>query len=204
MRLVIGLGNPGKEYDGTRHNVGFEVVDAIAEKLGWVGKGQFNRMAKTVFDGLAVDGMLNLMSKSGTEKVVLLKPMTYMNDSGRSVSSALNYFKLTPAEVIVIVDEMALPCGQIRLRPDGSDGGHNGLKSVQQMLGTNRYPRLRMGVDLPPPYMQGRDYVLGRFTAEQRPKIDSAVNKACGCVTTWIDEGVVKAMNVYNAVVSGQ
>lgn len=197
MRLVVGLGNPGKDYDGTRHNVGFEVIDALAEKLGWASKGQFNRQAKSAFEGLALDGQLTRLT-GGTEKIVLLKPLTYMNESGRSIVGAMNFYKLTPGELIVIVDEMALLPGQIRLRPDGSDGGHNGLRSVQQMLSTNRYPRLRVGVGQPPPYMQGRDYVLGKFTPEQRPLIDQSVAKSAGCVVTWADEGVVKAMNVFN------
>ena len=160
MKLVVGLGNPGPEYAGTRHNVGFDVVDAFAERMGWVGKGDFNRRAKSAFDGLVIDGMLSLHETGGVEKVVLLKPMTYMNVSGRSVRAAVDFFKLAPPEVLVIVDELALPCGAIRLRPDGSDGGHNGLKSIKQMLGTDQYPRLRIGVDSPAPQMAGRDYVL--------------------------------------------
>ncbi len=153
MKLIVGLGNPGQQYVDTRHNVGFDVVDKVAEKLGWVRSGEFNRSAKTSFSGLIMDGVVSLHSTGGTEKLVLCKPMTYMNESGQCVAGALNFFKLTPAEVLVIVDELALPCGAIRLRPDGSDGGHNGLKSIQQMLGTNRYPRLRIGIDPPPPPM---------------------------------------------------
>ena len=201
MKLIVGLGNPGSEYAGTRHNVGFDVVDAVAERLGWVRPGDFNRAAKTAFDGLMVDGMLNL-SAGGVEKVLLLKPTTYMNVSGKSVAAAMNFYKLTPPEVLVIVDELALPCGKIRLRPDGSDGGHNGLKSVKQMLGTDRYPRLRIGIDAPNsssgPQMAGKDYVLARFTAEQKPLMTSAINKAAGCVATWADDGIVKAMNQFN------
>jgi peptidyl-tRNA hydrolase, PTH1 family len=197
MKLVVGLGNPGKEYDGTRHNVGFEVIDALAEKLGWASKGQFNRQARSTFDGLVLDGQLIRLT-GGTEKIVLLKPVTYMNESGRSIVGAMNFYKLTPGELIVIVDEMALLPGQIRLRPDGSDGGHNGLRSVQQMLSTIRYPRLRVGVGQPPPYIPGRDYVLGKFSPEQRPLIDQSVAKSAGCVVTWADEGMTKAMNVFN------
>lgn len=200
MKLVIGLGNPGSEYAGTRHNVGFDVVDAIAERLGWVRKGEFNRMAKTAFDGLVVDGVLSLHSTGGTEKVLLIKPMTYMNVSGKCVAAAMNFYKLTPPEVLVIVDELALPCGSIRVKLDGSDGGHNGLKSVQQMLGTNKYPRLRIGIDPPPPGFAGRDYVLGKYSPEQKPLIESAIQRASGCVVTWIDQGIVKAMNQFNSM----
>lgn len=199
MRLVIGLGNPGPEYVGTRHNVGFDVIDAVAERLGWVRKGEFNRSAKTAFDALVVDGMLSLHTTGGTEKVLLMKPMTFMNLSGKSVAAAMNFYKLTPSELLVIVDELALPSGTIRLKPDGSDGGHNGLKSVQQMLGTNKYPRLRIGIDSPPPPVAGRDYVLGKYSPDQKPLIESAINRAAGCVVTWADAGVVKAMNQFNS-----
>jgi PTH1 family peptidyl-tRNA hydrolase len=192
------LGNPGSEYVGTRHNVGFEVIDAVAERLGWVGIGEFNRRAKSAFEALTVDGMLNRSSTTGVEKVVLMKPMTFMNVSGKAVRAAMDFFKLTPPEVLVIVDELALPCGKLRLRPDGSDGGHNGLKSIKQMLGTDKYPRLRVGIDPPPSQMAGRDYVLGRYTPDQRPLMDAAVAKAAGCVATWADEGIVTAMNRFN------
>jgi peptidyl-tRNA hydrolase, PTH1 family len=199
MKLVVGLGNPGIEYVGTRHNVGFEVVDAVAERLGWVGPGEFERRAKSSFDGLVIDGMLSLHSTGGTEKLVLLKPMTYMNVSGKSVRAAMDFFKLVPSEVIVIVDELALPCGKLRLRPDGSDGGHNGLKSVQQMLGTKAYPRLRVGIDAPPPQMAGKDYVLGKYTPEQKAVMKTFLARAAGCVATWADEGITMAMNRFNS-----
>lgn len=200
MKLIVGLGNPGSEYVGTRHNVGFDVLDAVAERLGWIRPGEFNRMAKSAFDGLAVDGMLNLTA-GGIEKVVLLKPLTYMNVSGKSVRAAVDFYKLTPAEVLIVVDELALPCGRLRLRPDGSAGGHNGLKSVEQMLGTDRYPRLRVGIDPPPPQVAGKDYVLGRFSPEQKPLIAKAIGKAAGCVATWADDGIVRAMNQFNETV---
>lgn len=198
MKLIVGLGNPGSDYVGTRHNVGFEVIDAVAERLGWVNKDEFNRRAKSAFDSLVVDGMLNLSTSGGVEKLVLLKPVTYMNVSGKAVRAAMDFFKLTPPEVLVIVDELALPCGKLRLRPDGSDGGHNGLKSIKQMLGTDKYPRLRVGIDAPPPQMAGKDYVLGRYSPEQKPLMAAAVAKAAGCVATWADEGIVKAMNRFN------
>jgi peptidyl-tRNA hydrolase, PTH1 family len=207
MFLVAGLGNPSKEYDATRHNVGFEVVDALAEKLGWVGKGQFDGRAKRAFEGLVIEGMIQTsagqVTAGSNEKVLLLKPQTYMNLSGRSIQSAMAFYKLTPEQLIVIVDELALPCGAIRLRKAGSDGGHNGLKSVQQMLSTINYPRLRVGIDLPPPGFAGRDYVLGRFTPQQRPLIDQAVNKSTGCIVTWIDKGIDAAMNQFNVKDSG-
>jgi PTH1 family peptidyl-tRNA hydrolase len=198
MKLIVGLGNPGKEYVGTRHNVGFEVIDALATRLGWVNNHGFDQAAKSAFEGLIFDGMLNLHSGAGMEKIVLLKPMTYMNVSGRSVSAAMNFFKLSPSEVLVVVDEMALPVGKIRLRGEGSDGGHNGLKSVQQMLGSTKYPRLRIGVGTPPPPIAGRDWVLGRFNPDEKPLADASIVRAAGCCVTWADDGLNRAMNLFN------
>jgi peptidyl-tRNA hydrolase, PTH1 family len=198
MKIVVGLGNPGPEYAKTRHNVGFDVVDALAERLGWVPLGDFDRMARTKFDGLAFDGVVQ-RSVGEPEKVMLLKPLTYMNVSGRSVGQAVNFFRLLPGDVMVIVDELALPCGTIRLRATGSDNGHNGLKDVRRALGTQDYPRLRIGIDAPPPYVPGKDYVLQKFTPEQRAKVDGSIGRAAGAVLTWIDLGIHAAMNGFNA-----
>src|SRR4051812_10053293 len=137
MRLIVGLGNPGREYVGTRHNVGFEVLDQFASRLGWIGSpGDFDRMAKSKFDGLALDGSATL-SGGGSEKVLLLKPTTFMNLSGRSVQAAMAFYQLAPADVMIVLDDLALPCGKLRIRANGSDGGHNGLKDIQRALGTN-------------------------------------------------------------------
>jgi PTH1 family peptidyl-tRNA hydrolase len=198
MRLIVGLGNPGSEYVGTRHNVGFEVVDAVAERLGWMPAGQFERVAKSKFEALVFDGVVEKSDGKGGEKVLLLKPMTYMNLSGRSVQAAMAFYQLTPAEVMVVVDELALPCGSIRIRPGGSDGGHNGLKDVKRALGTDQYPRLRVGIDPPPARVPGRDYVLGAFTAEQRKLVDPAIARAAGACVTWADKGLATAMNQFN------
>ena len=197
MKLIVGLGNPGSEYVGTRHNVGFDVIDGVAERLGWIRPGDFDRVAKSAFDGLVVDGVLN-RSGGGIEKCLLLKPLTYMNVSGKSVRAAMDFYKLTPPEVLIVVDELALSCGRLRLRPDGSAGGHNGLKSIEQMLGTASYPRLRVGIDSPPPQIAGKDYVLARWTPEQLPLIKTAIARAAGCVATWADDGIVRAMNQFN------
>ena len=199
MRLVVGLGNPGREYVGTRHNVGWEVLDALAGKFGWAfSPGDFERLARTKFDGLTMDGTVSLPSGQ-TEKVLLLKPTTYMNLSGRSVRAAMDFYQLSPPDVMVVLDEMALPCGKVRLRPGGSNGGHNGLKDVERALGTNQYPRLRLGVDAPPPRVPGRDYVLGRFSEEQRKQVDPAVKRAAEALIVWMDKGVEVAMNQFNA-----
>jgi len=198
MRLVVGLGNPGPEYVGTRHNIGFQVLDELAARLGWIAKpDDFNRLAKSRFSALTLDGSINRAS-GDSEKVMLLKPTTYMNLSGRSVQPAMAFYQLTPADVMVIVDELALPCGKLRIRKGGSSGGHNGLKDVERALGTSEYPRLRIGIDPPPGRVPGRDYVLGKFSEEQRQKIDPAIERATSALVTWIDKGINTAMNQFN------
>jgi peptidyl-tRNA hydrolase, PTH1 family len=198
MRLIVGLGNPGREYVGTRHNVGFDCVDVLAQKLGWVGDVDgFNKLARTKFDGLALDGSMSIHS-GGTEKVLLLKPATYMNLSGRSVRAAMDFYQLAPAEVMIVLDDLALPVGKIRLRPGGSSGGHNGLKDIERMLATSDYPRLRIGIDPPPENVPGKAYVLGRWSPEQKEKITQALARACDAIRTWIERGIGPAMNEYN------
>lgn len=200
MKLVIGLGNPGREYAATRHNVGFDCVDQLAARLGWVNKPeQFDTQARTKFEALVMDGTISLASGGGSEKLLLAKPMTYMNLSGRTVQAAMSFYQLTPADLIVVLDDIALPCGKIRIRPGGSSGGHNGLKDIERALGTSQYPRLRIGVDAPPPRVPQADYVLGKFTPDQRRLIDPALGRAGGAVVTWIDKGIEPAMSQFNA-----
>lgn len=198
MKLVIGLGNPGREYAGTRHNIGFELVDQLAARLGWIGSAdQFNARAKTKFDALALDGIVTIAS--GSDKLVLLKPMTYMNLSGRTVQAAMSFYQLAPPDVMVVLDDLALPCGKIRIRPAGSSGGHNGLKDIERALGTSQYPRLRIGIDAPPPRVPQVDYVLGKITPAQREWVDPALGRAAGAVLTWVDKGIDAAMSQFNA-----
>ena len=200
MKLIVGLGNPGREYVGTRHNVGWEVVDALATRLGWIAKPEeFNRVARTNFDGLTLDGSVSLHSTGGTERLMLLKPTTYMNVSGRSVQPAMAFYQLAPADIVVVLDDLALPAGRLRFRKGGSSGGHNGLKDIERALGTSEYPRLRIGIDPPPEFLSGKDYVLGKFTGEQRKLIDPAIERAASALVTWIEKGVNAAMNQFNA-----
>src|SRR4051794_28367336 len=145
MKLIVGLGNPGREYASTRHNVGFEVVEQLAKRFAWTSSAaEFDRVARSRFDGLAMDGTISVHS-GGVEKILLLKPMTYMNDSGRSVQAALAFYQIEPADMLVVLDDLALPCGKIRLRAGGSSGGHNGLRDIERAIGSDRYPRLRIG-----------------------------------------------------------
>ncbi len=199
MRLVVGLGNPGKEFVGTRHNVGWEILEELAYRAGWVAKpADFDAAAKKKFDGLVLDGTVSLHS-GPAEKIVLLKPMTYMNLSGRAVSAAAGFFQIPPQDLIVLLDDIALPAGKIRIRAGGSSGGHNGLKDIERAIGTDQYPRLRLGIDAPPPYIQGADYVLGKFTEEQRRLVDPAVQRAAKAVLAWVEKGLQAAMNEFNA-----
>ena len=198
-RLVVGLGNPGREYAGTRHNIGFEVIDRLAGRLGLTfGAGEFDRLAKAKFDGLAMDGTL-LTSAGNSEKVLLLKPLTYMNLSGRSVQAAMAFYQLTPKEIMIVLDDLALPCGKVRLRANGSSGGHNGLKDIERALGTSDYPRLRLGIDAPPSRVPGKDYVLGKFSDVQISMIEPAIIRATSAVLDWVESGLQSAMNRFNA-----
>lgn len=186
MKLIIGLGNPGPEYDDTRHNVGFVVLDRLARRYAP------GAIARSHFQGAAIDTMI------GDEKAVLIKPLTFMNRSGQCVNEAVTFFKVNPAEdVMVVVDDVALPCGTIRLRPEGSAGGHNGLADIEQKLGSAVYPRLRIGIDQPGRIPQ-KDYVLGRFRDDQRTQMESAVNDAVDAVACWCTSGLSEAMNRFN------
>lgn len=198
MKLVVGLGNPGSQYAGTRHNIGWEALDHLARRLGWIGSGDdFNRVARTKFNGLALDGSVDLDGTS--DKLLLLKPTTYMNLSGQSVRAAAAFYQLSPADLMVVLDDLALPCGKIRLRASGSNGGHNGLRDIERALETDQYPRLRIGIDPAPPRVPGRDYVLGRFTEDQRKRIDPAIERSAAAIELWMKSGIASAMNRFNA-----
>jgi PTH1 family peptidyl-tRNA hydrolase len=187
MKIVVGLGNPGLEYQRTRHNVGFDGIDRLARRVCAASQAPRAR-----FQALALEG------EAGGEKVLLLKPVTYMNLSGSTVSEAVRFFKLDPSnDLLVLVDDIALPCGSIRLRGDGSAGGHNGLADIEAKLGTNRYARCRIGID-PPGQIPQRDYVLGRFREDQQPLVDAAVSTAAEAAECWISRGLVEAMNRFN------
>ncbi len=185
MKLIVGLGNPEAQYDGTRHNVGFMVLDALAERYGVkIRRKKFNALAEEVL--------------SGDDKLLLLKPQQYMNRSGHAVATAAGFYKLDPVDVLVVTDDMALATGQLRLRPKGSAGGHNGLKDIMAHLGTDLFPRLRVGVGSCG-QRDAADYVLSRFDAEERDVIDQAAAIAVKAIDCWVTEGVQAAMTQYNA-----
>ncbi|MCE0482646.1 MAG: aminoacyl-tRNA hydrolase [Methylacidiphilales bacterium] len=185
FRLIIGLGNPGPEYLFTRHNVGFLVLDAWADEEGMAFRDERSRHAKVA--------ALN----SGER---LVKPMTYMNESGRAVTAWLDWLKLTIQDLLVVVDDVALPLGQIRLRPEGSSGGHNGLKSIETHLGTNSYARLRCGVDPVPTGWAMDRWVLSRFRTEEEDALGRMIRTARMAIDCCQREGIAVAMNRFNGV----
>lgn len=186
MKLVVGLGNPGRKYEGTRHNVGFEVVYELARR--WAGGNR----PKTSFQGELVDATV------GRERSVLLCPQTFMNRSGHSVVLARDFYKLTNDELLVICDDFALPLGQMRCRPKGSSGGQNGLKDIIRALGTEDVPRLRVGIGPVPPAWVTADFVLSKFSKDEQSEIGVTVQRAADAVETWAQEGIAACMNRYN------
>jgi len=199
MKLVVGLGNPGLEYVGTRHNIGYVVVDLLATRLGFCGSvDEFNRTARERFCALSLHGNCTLPTGAFV-KVLLLKPLTYMNLSGRSVQQAMAFYQLTPADIMVVLDDLALPCGRIRLRAGGSDGGHNGLRDIERAIGSDQYPRLRLGIDPPPQFVLQKDYVLARFSESQQQLMKTSADRAASAIACWLASGVELAMNRFNA-----
>lgn len=189
MKLVVGLGNPGPEYDHTRHNVGFVVLDRLARRHADPSTGA---IARARFHGSLLEAAV------GDEKVLLLKPLTFMNRSGQSVGEAVAFYKIDIArDLLVIVDDVALPCGAIRLRAEGSAGGHNGLADIEQKLGTADYPRLRIGIDAPGDIPQ-KSYVLGRFGPEQLQALEPALEESVKAAECWCVNGIDRAMNRFN------
>lgn len=184
--LIVGLGNPGEKYENTRHNVGFQVVDELAER-------QNAPVQKLKFKALT-----NLLTISG-EKVLVMKPVTYMNLSGEAVRPAADFYKIPPERILVISDDTALDLGKLRIRTKGSAGGHNGLKNIIQHLGTDQFPRVRVGVGQKPhPDYDLADWVLGKFQGEAKKVMDEAVKRAADAVECVLKEGADRAMNRFN------
>ncbi len=184
MYIIAGLGNPGAKYEGTRHNVGFSVIDALAEAHNI-------SVDKKQFKGLTGRGVI------AGQQVLLLKPLTFMNLSGESLRAAFDFYKPDTDQVLVIFDDISLEIGQLRIRKKGSAGGHNGVKSIITHLGTTEFPRIKVGVGEP---ARGElvDFVLGRFHGEDVAVMKEAVKTAAGAVETFLTEGPESAMNLYN------
>ena len=186
MKLVAGLGNPGREYTGTRHNVGFEVVDLLARRhhLLWPAK----------FDGPSVEARW----RRPDVDVLLVKPLTYMNLSGRAVSDLLRFYKIEVPDVLIVSDDVNLPLGRLRVRATGSEGGHNGLRSIAESLGTIDYARLRIGVGRGDIRRDLGDHVLARFEPDEQAGIEDAIARAADAVESWIVDGLARVMNTFN------
>ena len=186
MYLIAGLGNPGKQYENTRHNAGFMALDALADQLG-------TSIEEKKHEALCGKGLI------GGEKVILLKPQTFMNLSGESIRAAADFYKVDPDHIIVIYDDISLEPGQLRIRKKGSAGGHNGIKSIIAHLGTQEFPRIKVGVGAKPDRMDLADYVLGHFSQIESRVMDDAAKEAGQAAQAMILDGIEAAMNRYNS-----
>ena len=184
--MIVGLGNPGKEYEFTRHNVGFRATDLVAGLL------------KTKIDRLKFKALTRLVNYSG-QKILLVQPQTYMNASGAAVGALASYYKVKPERIIVIFDDISLPPGRIRVRKDGSAGGHNGIKSIIQSLGSDQFPRVKVGVGAKPhPDYDLADWVLSKFSAQEEKALAPALENAANAALLIMEQGTEKAASAYN------
>lgn len=189
MKVIVGLGNPGKQYEETRHNAGFMVIERLAKAWGAEARHE------PKFEALVAE------AHHAGQKVLLVEPLTFMNLSGRSIQKILQFYKLTADDLLVIYDDFALPLGSIRIRIQGSAGGHNGISSTIQCLGTPIFARIRVGVGPLPPRWSTKDFVLSRFGADERDTLDQGLNDAVIAVETALAKGYSEAMNRFNATV---
>jgi len=186
MKIIVGLGNPGRQYAGTRHNVGYDVIDLLAQSPK-AGRSQSRFQAQVA--ELLEDDL----------KLLLVKPETFMNLSGRSVRQVLDFYQLTPTDLLVVCDDINLPLGKLRARARGSHGGHNGLRDIQAHLGSVEYARLKIGVGAPGEEVDAADHVLARFRPSERPLIEDALSLALQAVLVWATRGIDDCMNEFNA-----
>jgi len=185
LKLIVGLGNPGKKYFDSRHNVGFKVVSALSEEYNI--KKSFHK-----HQALIAKGMID------KQKIILAQPTTFMNNSGEAVIKLLNYYKIDREDMIIIYDDMDLDTGTIRIKKRGSSGGHNGLRSIINYLKTDEFPRLRIGIGHPGENIEVVDYVLGKFTADEKEVIKKAIKRSVTAIKEICLSGIVSAMNEYN------
>jgi PTH1 family peptidyl-tRNA hydrolase len=197
VKLIVGLGNPGPEYRDTRHNVGFMIADVLVDR--WRVADQWREK----FEALQIKTTVGRRSDSqlvaGGNQIVIVKPLTFMNLSGQAVSALAGFYKIDPADVFIVTDDVALPLGKLRARREGGAGGHNGLKSVIQHLGTQAFPRMRVGVGRGADGRDLSDHVLGRFDAAERDTVSAAVLRAADATEMFISEGIERVMNAFNA-----
>lgn len=187
--LIVGLGNPGKQYEATRHNIGFMVLEALSRRAGITGKQE------SKFKAMVGSG------RHAGHQLILAQPLTYMNLSGEAVIKLLNYYDLEPDRLLVVYDEAALPFGKIRVRPSGSDAGQKGVRSIIQQLGGNQnFARLRVGIGSPPAQMAMPDFVLSRFGPEEQKDLPTIIDAALDAVECWMDRGVEETMTRYNGL----
>jgi PTH1 family peptidyl-tRNA hydrolase len=184
MKVIVGLGNPGPKYAGTRHNVGFDVIDYLAKGPGYAP-------FRERFEAMVAEG------KESDETVLLLKPLTFMNLSGRAVRGVVDFFKLPIDQVLIVCDDFNLPLGKLRVRAKGSHGGQNGLRNIQDQLGTDAYSRLRIGVGHPGPG-DAIDHVLSRFKLGEKAAVDEAIAQAAQAAIVWVKSGTEACMNKFN------
>lgn len=185
MKMVIGLGNPGKQYENTRHNIGFQVIDELADRLNATSmQSKFN-------------GMYTVIHRP-EGKVMLVKPLTYMNLSGECVRPLMDYYDVDVEDIIVLYDDLDFPPGELKLRQKGSAGGHNGMKSLIAHLGTDQFKRVRLGVGRPTNGMKIADYVLSNFSKEEMPEIQAMVEKGADACIEWLQTSFLEVMNQYN------
>lgn len=187
MKFIVGLGNPGPEYRDTRHNVGFMVADALVQR--WRVSDQWREK----FEALLIKTTV------GDEPVIVAKPLTFMNLSGQAVAGLAGFYKIEPADVFVVTDDVALPLGRLRARREGGAGGHNGLKSIIQFLATQAFPRMRVGVGRGDNRRDLADHVLGRFDADERDTVSAAVLRAADATELLLSDGIERVMNAFNA-----
>jgi PTH1 family peptidyl-tRNA hydrolase len=186
MKVIVGLGNPGARYEATRHNVGFAVIDYLAAAPG---VGSFRRRFEAVIAEAVEAG----------EQVLLVKPETFMNLSGRAIRQIVDFYKIDPKDLLIVCDDIALPLGKLRARARGSDGGQKGLRSIEEHLGTQEYSRLRIGIGSPGEHLDAVDHVLSRFKPGERTAVDEAVAAGAQAVLLWVRQGIDAVMNRVNA-----
>ena len=191
MKLIVGLGNPGRKYRETRHNVGFAVADGLAERHG------------AAFESAPVEALMARIRGLGVGGTLVVKPLTFMNLSGFAVAELARYFRVDLIDLLVVADEVSLPLGRLRARPRGSDGGHRGLRSVIEQLGTQEFSRLRVGVDRGDERRDLADHVLAGFGEEEKPVIQQAIGRAVEAAEAFVTDGIDVVMNRYNAEEQG-